>query len=130
MTTNKLSFLTINILVHTEMLGGCTVNINNISLFIHKGYAVSTRKDAETITSLDNAHEVLQAFIKEHEIELQRYMLGTWVNQGMMYIDLIKVYDDKGKALRAAKKHNQLAIFDLRRNKEIFLTNPKYSTTL
>jgi len=38
---------------------------------------------------------------------------GTWVESGRVYFDYVVFFDDLGRALRCAKEHDQIAIYDL-----------------
>lgn len=51
----------------------------------------------------------------------QGLAIGTWVNQGKVYLDTIKGFEDLEEALGFARLSNQLAIYDRLENKEIIL---------
>ena len=51
----------------------------------------------------------------------QGLAIGTWVNQGSVYLDTIKGFEDLGEALEFARLANQLAIYDREAGQEIFL---------
>ena len=51
----------------------------------------------------------------------QGLAIGTWVNQGRVYLDTIKGFEDLGEALEFARLSNQLAIYDREAGQEIFL---------
>ena len=51
----------------------------------------------------------------------QGLAIGTWVNQGKVYLDTIKGFEDLGEALEFARLSNQLAIYDREAGQEIFL---------
>lgn len=46
---------------------------------------------------------------------------GTWYNEDdrMYYLDISEIYDDKEIALEVARVRNEIAIYDLKENKEI-----------
>jgi hypothetical protein len=45
--------------------------------------------------------------------------IGTWINQNQVYLDVVKIYQDRQAAIRAGFEHNQKAIFDLNTFSEI-----------
>ena len=51
----------------------------------------------------------------------QGLAIGTWVNQGKVYLDTIKGFEDLEEALEFARLSNQLAIYDREAGQEIFL---------
>ena len=51
----------------------------------------------------------------------QSLTIGTWVNQGKVYLDTIKGFEDLEEALEFARLSNQLAIYDREAGQEIFL---------
>lgn len=117
----------------TNKHGGCTYHLNYGNLAGCEGYAVSCHKQHETVLDSDVmplSHELVQLYYAFHKDLLipkkygkLSYCLDTWnnVKEGKMYLDVVRVVQDKGKALELAKKHNQAAIFDLKHLKEIFV---------
>jgi len=65
---------------------------------------------------------VLNAFI-ESLPEGLKDSVGTWLNKddGNVYLDVSKGYDDKEKAVRIGEENEQLAIYDTVQNEEITL---------
>jgi hypothetical protein len=47
--------------------------------------------------------------------------IGLWLDNGIIYIDISRVIQNKEKALKLAKEQNQRAIFDIKNNKVIFV---------
>lgn len=67
--------------------------------------------------------EIIQRFIEEN-IDLltdPRISIGTWYNRDddSTYIDVIALVSDKKLAVQLAKQYNQIAIFDLFKEKQI-----------
>jgi len=46
---------------------------------------------------------------------------GAWINEGWVYIDRNIWIEDKEEALETARAFNQLAVWDCKNNKEIYL---------
>jgi len=45
--------------------------------------------------------------------------LGIWSHEGKTYLDVVVTVENYDEAVDLAKKHNQIAIWDLRNNNEI-----------
>jgi hypothetical protein len=75
-----------------------------------KGYAVSVRGGIELSLELD-ADTIINKIIDFAKKD-DTMFLGLWVNNGTLYIDSTMVVYNKDVALRVAKEHNQLAIYD------------------
>lgn len=43
---------------------------------------------------------------------------GTWVHEGVTYLDLIETYDSRAEAYQAARAHNEIAFYDRVANQE------------
>ena len=48
-------------------------------------------------------------------------MIGGWVHDGHVYLDVTKVFDNVKEAKRVAARFGELAIYDLKSGKEIFI---------
>lgn len=61
--------------------------------------------------------DVLEKFIKKYEglLSNPKCALGTWYNNedGMTYLDISVLVDNKEIAIRLSKEYNQIGIFDL-----------------
>lgn len=51
----------------------------------------------------------------------QGNILGTWLHEGVVYLDNVQAFSDLEEALKVAKAQGELAIFDSFENKEIIL---------
>ena len=47
---------------------------------------------------------------------------GTWVESGRVYFDYVTFFDDVSRALKCAKEHNQVAIYDLLNEECIYVS--------
>ncbi len=87
-----------------------------------KGYMCSI-KDILIIDKKDFNVKLLKSLVKK-EFELLKEnenFLGTWVDEGKVYIDISANFTDKEKALQVAEENKQIAIFDLQKMKSIYL---------
>ena len=65
---------------------------------------------------------VVADYIGQHAQKLMSnpaLCLGTWVNEGTVYLDLSENVKDKEKALELGKERHQLAIFNLETFEEV-----------
>ena len=101
---------------------GVTLDLNGQPLKADKGYLVSI-KGYESIfnySQIDNIilNSLIQKRIKESP---NNAYIGLWLNKARLYLDYSVLIQDKKKALMFAKDNDQLAIFDLKNKKEIFI---------
>ena len=63
----------------------------------------------------------LNEFIRKNQTELQKNdtYLGTWIDQGNVFMDISKKFEDEKTALEFGIQNNQLAIFNLTKNETI-----------
>lgn len=105
--------------------GGITLDINTMeNTNKKKGFSVSL--EGYEVTS-DNITEVMQS-IKDYKkiiekLENKNLFVGVWYNEdnGLYYIDISEVINEKRKALQTAKQNKQLAIYDLKKQESIYL---------
>ena len=104
--------------------GGCTYNLF-AGLSPATGYAVSILKKQTTCKADLNSFTpyFLSAFIKEHaeKLAMPYNFLGSWIDDGQIYLDVVEVTDDLWHAKNVARQNNQLAIFDLGKMETIYL---------
>jgi len=74
------------------------------------GYAVAIA--GITLTEADATYEAIKRWGKAIVTEHEASFLGTWLNEGLLYLDAVVYIRDLDFALRTASAHNQLAIFD------------------
>ena len=109
------------ILSETLKSGGLTIHIPDGERPI-SGFAVSTFKSEELQVKVTEFSEsVISSYIESKSAFLSQpdIYLGTWVNEGMVYLDLICVVPEKTLAITLAREHNQKAIYDLGKGEEI-----------
>jgi hypothetical protein len=104
---------------------GSTFSTDGKDLFGKKGaISVSTFESlSEKIKGKDVTEKQLRDFIEKHADllgENSEYSIGTWYDKktGTTWLDIVTV-TDMANALDLAKKHNQIAIFNLETGEEI-----------
>lgn len=102
--------------------GGCTISPEKGDLAGQPGYAVSMYPERERVVPLDDFTAcVLSKYMRDNDDLLDRhgYALGTWINEGSVYLDIVRVVPDLWSAMEAGFLHKQKAIFDLEKRVEI-----------
>lgn len=91
-----------------------SINVKSGYMVSLQGYEVKSRTDEETE----------QAIIKNMEIikGLDNAYLGTWIDEGIVYIDISVLVENKEDALELGKINNQIAIYDIQNNESIYLS--------
>lgn len=113
------------IMNYTKQKGGCTFTKELEILEKLKGYTISIAK-FEYKTELEKTNEIINNIqnkieILKNTLKSKNFVIGTWINNGILYIDINKIELNKTRALELAKIQNQLAIFDNVNKTEIFL---------
>lgn len=91
-----------------------SINVKSGYMVSLQGYEVKSRTDEETE----------QAIIKNMEIikGLDNAYLGAWIDEGIVYIDISVLVENKEDALELGKINNQIAIYDIQNNESIYLS--------
>lgn len=80
------------------------------------GYMVSVNKHTETripINQLTAADVADYMSVHQQELAEPDQYMGGWLHKGYIYLDVSKNVRDLDEAMRLARQHSQLAIFDL-----------------
>lgn len=115
---------------HLKFGGSTTVISTGQDMMGAQAYAVSIFKDRELVV-LGNANAPTVAkYIRANDDLLSdpRNALGTWFNNedGNTYLDISVLVPRMQDALQLARKHGQIAIFDLRTGTNIPLGHPLF----
>lgn len=109
------------IILQVELGSGITYNYKKECRVI-KGYSVAIYPKRErSIKSLDEKnliHYINKNYVLLHKEE---NCLGIWYHNGYYILDIVRVVFDFGVAVDLAKAHKQTAIYDLDRNKTIYI---------
>ncbi len=101
---------------------GLTTSLNGAEP--QEGYVYSENERAEvTVPENGDLKEMIALFIGKHYKELNDAgtHVGVWHENGKYYIDVVKVASSKTEALERAKKHGQLAVYDLKGHNIIYV---------
>ena len=110
------------IIAYTQKKGGCSFNSKLEILEDLKGYTISLQK-YEYKTTIKNIDEIEKNILKKIEIvkNKKNYIIGTWIDAGILYIDINKIEKNYTRACEFGKSQKQLAIFDNINKKSIYL---------
>lgn len=109
-----------NIVTATLTEGGVTLDIITFDQ-PQRGYAVASGgSERKVSTAHFNVKDVLR-YIGDHHYELTNVgaHLGTWVDGGLVYLDVTTVIDTLAEALPTATARGELAIYDLANQRTI-----------
>ena len=116
-----------NIIAYTQQNGGCSFNSKLEILEDLKGYTISIQKyeykvEIKNITK-NNIDQIEKNILKKIEIikNKKNYILGTWCDRGILYIDINKIEMNYTRACEFGKSQKQLAIYDNINKKTIYL---------
>lgn len=114
----------LQILEYTINNGGITIdrNMNKPK----SGYMVNIRPSQSKRFNLNESKTKLRLEIRKSYTELltipdNNAYLGIWIHKDKIFIEISHRYDSKEVAMQLSQDFNQLAIFDLNANKEIFI---------
>ena len=81
-------------------------------ILTQKRYIVSMELDKEVIIDINNFNQKsLKNAIKDFTLKVSQG-IGTWLNEGQVYIDINQGFNDLEEAMKIAINNNQLAIYD------------------
>ena len=110
--------------IKNELLknGGLTLTKELEKATEKKGYYVS-KIGYEKIIQV----EELENYILQYkELLAKNEYIGLWIDNNKIYIDISKHYKDKKQALKIGIKNKQLAIYDIKNDKSIYLLKDTY----
>ena len=99
---------------------GGTYNKEYKTIDAKQGYMVSLQgyeKKCKTEQEIEKAINENMEIIKE----LDNAFLGAWIDEGITYIDISVLVENKEDAMEMGKINNQLAIYDIQNNESIYL---------
>lgn len=91
-----------------------SINAKNGFMVSLQGFEKKCRTDEETERAIMENMETVRG--------LDSAYLGAWIDEGITYIDISVLVENKGDALELGKINNQLAIYDLQSNESIYLS--------
>lgn len=104
---------------------GITLDINTMKNTTKKsGFSVSLAGYETKEKSLNKTMEIVKEYIKVvKKINKKSLFVGVWYDEktSYYYIDISIIVNKKREAERIAKENKQLAIYDLKENKSIYL---------
>lgn len=122
-----------NINQYANVVAAATVNNGGYSSPDMPGRFVAARSGTESVIALEG--EVFNMFVRrladymtEHNVDPDTgcightgTYLGTWLDNGMVYIDHSRGFDSRGSCELFARYHDQLAYYDREEGVSIYL---------
>ena len=105
--------------------GGATLTKELKALEKNNGFMVSKIGCEKTFT-FDNLSELEKEVIKYRNKLKNNEYIGLWVDNNIIYLDISKYYTTKDRAVKTGIKNKQLAIYDIKNDKSIYLTKKAY----
>ena len=107
----QLAHVSETIMEALETKGGDTVSLQGLKP-LH-GFVVSTRAQHERKLRQCTIDDIF-TYLEEKKIYMNgSEYVGAWLDGDVVYLDIVEVIPDVTKAIEAAKKANQLAIYHL-----------------
>lgn len=112
----------------TIVNGGASYNVVTGELNPKVGYMVAIsghERIIENVTNEKQLQYLIADYLKDKAIILvsgitdNNKFIGTWINEGKLYLDVSVNIADKDAAIALAKSSNQLAIWDCENQTEI-----------
>ena len=74
----------------------------------------------------EQTEEIEKTIVNYSKMLKHNQFIGVWNDDGLVYIDISKHYTNKQDAIKNGIKNKQLAIYDLRLRRDIYLTKKVY----
>lgn len=100
--------------------GGLTLN-KNLKVLTKKIGFIASYQDTEKKFTFNELAQLKNEILKRAENLKKDEFIGLWVDNNIIYLDTSIILNDKIECLEFAKDNRQLAIFDLKENKSLYL---------
>lgn len=111
--------------------GGFTIDKNRKAPKCKSGYVVSDFGREKTYLLNDKSDMVkLEKDIIVYFDYIQNEdgaNVGAWIEDGVLFLDISRIYQNKKEALKVGKKNRQLAIYDIKNDKSINIIKVFYT---
>ena len=107
--------------------GGATLDVDYNNFNTSAGYMVSIKGQEKKI-NINDIENIKKEITKKRELIKNRkgYYIGLWVDNDILYIDISKHIIKYNRALEVARNNKQLAVYDLKNDKSIYLNYKTY----
>ena len=109
--------------------GGATLDYNYNNFSASAGYMVSIKGHEKKI-NINDIENIKKEITKKMKLVKNKkgYYVGLWVDNDILFIDISKHIIKYNRALEVARNNKQLAIYDLKNDKSIYLNYKTYYT--
>ena len=97
----------------TKKNNGATYNLNTGEINPSSGFFVGLKGGKGLKNRKDNSEEI-QKFVLRNSTKLsdKDNFLGSWIEKGVLFLDVVVRIDNKNEAIARGKKEEQIAIYD------------------
>lgn len=108
--------------------GGITLDKYYTPIAQKNGYMVSMANYETTLSINTDINTIINKVQEYQELikNKQHYFISLWVDNSTIYLDISKHFQDKQNAVNFGINNDQLAIYDLKNDKSIYLTKKVY----
>lgn len=99
---------------------GLTLN-KNLEVLTKKDGYIASYQNSEKTFALNELDQLKNEILKRAESIKKDEFVGLWVDNNIIYLDISIILDNKAECLEFAKDNKQIAIFDLKENKSLYL---------
>jgi len=112
---------------NTILKGGNTLTSDLKESTEKKGFYVSLIGHEKTFL-LNDIKNIEKTILKYQQLikNKKNVFIGLWIENNLFYIDISKHYLNKQQAIKQGVKNKQLAIYDIKNNKSIYLKKYVY----
>jgi len=98
----------------TDENNGATFNLNTGELNPTKGYFVALKRQELKVKYNNPINEIVQKYVLKNSIDLSdnNTFVGSWIEDGLLYLDVVVMLEDKEEAIKLGQQNEQLAIYD------------------
>ena len=118
---------TLDLLEHTLEGDGGTYDVTTLEpIEFHTGYMVATKQGASQFKlghfdTLDVAMTLGKLTVQVQLTASSSWYLGTWVDNGILYVEASQWIEERSTAFRTAHQQEQLSIFNCKTGQVEFL---------
>ncbi|MFN5251368.1 MAG: hypothetical protein ACK5DE_09980 [Bacteroidota bacterium] len=105
--------------------GGATYDLNTGRLDFKTGYAVGLY--GTTYLKEHPVKECVMQFIKMYLDDALDGAIGAWIKDDLLYLDVVKIVEDKDEAFQLAIEHQQKCIYSFLFKKDIYVKDYTHS---
>lgn len=100
--------------------GGLTLN-KNLEVLTKKDGFIASYQNSEKTFTFNELAQLKNEILKRAKNLKKDEFVGLWIDNNIIYLDTSIILENKVECLEFAKDNRQIAIFDLKENKSLYL---------